>query len=284
MRRAVEDNLQKDLSAIASSRMAIVIALGMHAGLVIALALLSPPTTQSHLTSSLSVVVIEKPLRAKQIKNTSEENQISKPREEQTPRLRPPNSLPQDRAKSDEPPSTTPEPLKIEAEVGIRNEDIDVSILQSEEIASTGQSASEKTHIPSRWALKPPLATDRLKGLGFSQSDIECLTSLEPECQNLRSEVFVEYLLTETELVWTPSRPDTGMPAEFRGLSDQEILEKLGMNYAGGNALLILPGIAIDGPLWDRLHGVNKPCRLQRAITGTGSEREGGIGVRRICD
>ncbi len=135
-----------------------------------------------------------------------------------------------------------------------------------------------KPHIPSRWALKPPLAPKRLEGLGFSQADIACLTSLKAECQDLRKDVFAEYRLTETQRVWTPNRPDTGMPAEFRGLSDNEILEKLGMNYAGGNGLMILPGISIDGPLWDKLHGVNKTCRLIPSV------KEGGIGVARDCD
>lgn len=164
------------------------------------------------------------------------------------------------------------------------------SIIQQESIAEQGEAGfpdntpMAEPHIPSRWALKPPLAPKRLEGLGFSQRDIVCLTSLKPECQDLRKEVFAEYQLTETELVWTPNRPDTGMPAEFRGLSDNEILEKLGMNYAGGNALVILPGISIDGPLWDKLHGVNKTCKLRQNYGNVLDGTAGTLAPQRVCD
>ena len=146
-----------------------------------------------------------------------------------------------------------------------------------------------KNHIPSRWALKPPLAQDRLESLGFEKFDIECLRSLEEDCQELRKEIFAEYQLTPTELVWTPNRADIGMTAEFRGLSHEQILEKLGMNYAGGNALVILPGITIDGPLWDKLHGVNKTCRLVSSVEPDQERagevaRQGQRGVKRVCD
>lgn len=160
-----------------------------------------------------------------------------------------------------------------------------VDILQSEELTTApGSGMPPKTHIPSRWALKPPLAEKRLEGLGFTQDDIECLTSLEDHCQKLRKRVFAEYRLTETELVWTPNRPDTGMTSEFRGLSEQEILEKLGMNYAGGNAFMILPGISIDGPLWDKLHGVNKTCKLRQNYGNVLDGTAGTVAPRRVCD
>lgn len=161
-------------------------------------------------------------------------------------------------------------------------------ILQSSQpakIEDSGISAPPKTsHIPSRWALKPPLATSRLVSLGFSAQDIECLTALKDDCKELRELVFAEYRLTDTELVWTPNRADTGMPAEFRGMTHQQIMEKLGMNYAGGNALQILPGIVIDGPLWDKLHGVNKTCRYVQYFSAMDSAQPGTLSSRRVCD
>ena len=174
-------------------------------------------------------------------------------------------------------PAPNPEPIPALTPTPIPTPQTAVTIIQSDEITTLpGDGAPSKPHIPSRWALKPPLEEKRLKGLGFTSNDIECLTSLKPECQELRKMVFAEYQLTETELVWTPNRPDTGMTSEFRGLTDNEILEKLGMNYAGGNAFTILPGITIDGPLWDKMHGVNKTCRLVRST--------GEMGVIRVCD
>jgi len=165
-----------------------------------------------------------------------------------------------------------------------------ISILQSEDSGDgSGEAFPETTHIPSRWALKPPLSEQRLSGLGFSQKDIECLTSLEEDCTELRKSVFAEYQLSEMELVWTPNRADIGMPARFRGMTDQQIMEELGFNYAGGNAFMILPGITIDGPLWDKLHGVNKTCRLVPGIEPStqvagGFDRPGGMGAKRDCD
>ncbi len=166
-----------------------------------------------------------------------------------------------------------------------------VVILQNAQIAGHDelQTPNQTTHIPSKWALKPPLAHNRLQGLGFSNQDIECLRALSEDCNELRAEVFAEYKLTETELVWTPDRPWTGMPAKFHGMTHTEIMEELGMNYAGGNAFMIVPGISIDGPLWDRLHGVNKPCRYVPAFSrdnGTRGESstQGQLTTRRICD
>lgn len=132
-------------------------------------------------------------------------------------------------------------------------------------------------YADSRWALDPPLAKERLKSLGLFD-DAECLRSLSEDCAALRKEVFAEYELTEMERVWTPTRADTGMPSEFYGLSEREILRKLGSNIAGENGIYLLPGIGIDGQLWDFLHGVKKGCEMKRGINSDGK-----YGVVRVC-
>lgn len=277
--------LQNGPSLTSDAALALFVAIMLHVVILGVLLSISTPSAPMHLPLSLSVVVIE----------AVDEDETVGPNLEQEPRAKQATVQPKPRpisnpipaARSETVPNPEPEPQQNVPREELSQDEIrpPITIIQNDSVKSEpDENESNISHIPSRWALKPPLATRRLEGLGFSHADIKCLTSLDPECQDLRKEVFVEYLLTETELIWTPNRPDTAMPAEFRGLSKQEILEKLGMNYAGGNALLILPGIAIDGPLWDRLHGVNKPCRLERAITGPGSEGAGGIGVRRVCD
>ena len=136
-----------------------------------------------------------------------------------------------------------------------------------------------KTYIPSRWVLEPPLAENRLKAFGLLDKDIHCLRSLSDECKDMRREIFVEYQLNQTELVWTPLRADTGMPAEFYGLSDVEIMEKLNVPVPGQNGLSVpLLGTIIDGPIWDAMHGVNKGCKLVRSL-----DPNAPLGVKKIC-
>lgn len=217
---------------------------------------LPPPTQVEDIAPPAESEPANTPIAEPEVKHESSQEPVPKPKPEPVPK---------------------PEPEPIPAPVTTPTPQTAVTIIQSDETTTIpGDGAPSKPHIPSRWALKPPLEEKRLESLGFTPNDIKCLTSLEPECQELRKEVFAEYQLTETELVWTPNRPDTGMTAEFRGLTDNQILEKLGMNYAGGNAFTILPGITIDGPLWDKMHGVNKTCRLVKST--------GEMGVIRVCD
>lgn len=134
-----------------------------------------------------------------------------------------------------------------------------------------------RDYTGSRWALDPPLATDRLEGLGF-KDDVDCLRSLSTDCAELRKSVFAEYQLSETDLVWTERRADTGMPSQFYGLSEREIRLKIGTKIAGENGFMIFPGIGIDGQLWDMLHGVKKGCEMKRGIN-----RAGQYDVVRVC-
>ena len=99
---------------------------------------------------------------------------------------------------------------------------------------------------------------------------MDCLRALSEDCAALRKEVFAELELTEMEKVWTPQRADTGMPSEFYGMSEREIRLKIGAHIAGENGFMLLPGIAIDGPIWDMMHGVKKGCGIKRGINSEG--------------
>jgi len=124
-------------------------------------------------------------------------------------------------------------------------------------------------YIPSRWALEPALSKPRLEGIfgeGF-EKDINCVRSLSDDCTSLRKEVFADYQLSEQDLIWTENFAHSGLTSpELHGLSEREIRKKLAIPIAGDNALVILPGIAIDGNFWDTLHGVNKKCPVLRGI------------------
>lgn len=158
--------------------------------------------------------------------------------------------------------------------------------LVSERPAQSGEAAAAPSVSPdalageyagSRWALKPPLAAGRLEGLGFAD-DVDCLQSLSEDCADMRKEVFAEYQMSETDKIWTERRADAGMSSAFYGLSEREIRLKLGTKIAGENGLMILPGIGIDGQLWDMLHGVKKGCEMKRGINSAGK-----YDVVRVC-
>jgi len=154
------------------------------------------------------------------------------------------------------------------------------SILNNEAGSPAGQfpsAAPGKDYIPSEWALEPPLSDQNLKGLGLL-GDVDCLRALSEDCAALRKEVFAEFELTEMEKVWTAQRADTGMPAAFYGMSEREIRLKIGSHIAGENGFMFLPGIAIDGPLWDALHGVKKGCGIKRGINS-----EGRYDIIKVC-
>lgn len=183
----------------------------------------------------------------------------------ENPRPTPPQTLPEARPQPRTPPTFVPPP-----------------IINSESGTSRGafpdhRPEGARNYIHSEWALEPPLKDERLKGLGLLE-DAECLRSLSVDCAALRKEVFAEFELTEMEKVWTPARADTGMSSEFYGLSEREIRLKIGSKIAGENGLMILPGIAIDGQLWDMINGVKKGCEMKRGINS-----EGRYGVVRVC-
>jgi hypothetical protein len=138
-----------------------------------------------------------------------------------------------------------------------------------EEEDETDKTTAPQSYVPSRWALEPALSKPRLEGLfgeGF-EKDINCVRSLSEDCTALRKEVFADYQLTEQDLIWTESFAHSGLTSpELYGLSERQIRKKLGVPIAGDNGFVILPGIAIDGNLWDTLHGVNKKCPVLRGV------------------
>jgi len=260
-----------------------VFAIGVHTAIIGAVLWIPGRVVEAALPNALSVVMVEQPSEEP---NSDAESEPEEPALVPAPEPRKPEFKPEPILEPEIIPEVTIEDLPgPTGQPETEDSQTPITILQSDELTQTpGEGAPAISHIPSRWALKPPLAPERLEGLGFSQDDIECLTSLKEDCTALRKEVFAEYRLTATELVWTPDRADTGLPVEFRGLSEIEILEKLGTNYAGGNALVLLPGITIDGPLWDKLHGVNKTCKLRQSYGSVQDGTAGKLEVRRDCD
>jgi len=244
----------------------------------------SPPKmAKAALPKAMSVVLVENERSPTTLKEPKKPMEEPKP----VPAIKPlPKPLPKPKIEPKSEPLSNVPPVP---EVSVSPSDepqTEVQILQSDEFTvEPGQGVPRKSHIPSRWALKPPLAPKRLEGLGFSQKDIECLTSLEEDCKDLRQNVFAEYRLTETELVWTPNRPDTGLSSQFYGLSEAEIREKLSIPTAGQNGLYIpFTNIGIGGPLMDKLSGVNKTCKSVPAIIGPDKPNSGQVGYRRVCD
>lgn len=65
------------------------------------------------------------------------------------------------------------------------------------------------------------------------------------------------------------------MPTEFYGMSERAIREKLNLKFAGENGIVIIPGLlALDGDIWDAMHGVNKKCEWKVSTVG---KRHGAI-------
>ena len=130
--------------------------------------------------------------------------------------------------------------------------------------------------IPDRWRL-PVGARISLGEIGPAKGSLgealDCLKSFNTDCSEQRKAVFAEDQLSETDLVWMASHPHSGLSdSSLHGLSEAEIRDRLGIPSAGENGLAILPGIAIDGPLWDILHGVNKACDYSVGIGANGQK------------
>ncbi len=118
--------------------------------------------------------------------------------------------------------------------------------------------------IPERWRLPSGarISLDKMtQEKSQFQQNLDCLKGFSVDCADLRENVFAEEQLSETDLVWMPSYAHSGLSnSDFYGMSEEQIRERLGIPSAGKNGFMILPGIGIDGPIWDALHGVNKAC------------------------
>lgn len=102
---------------------------------------------------------------------------------------------------------------------------------------------------------------------------LDCF-GFDADCAIQRKEIFANEQLSETDLVWMRSYAHSGLSdSSLYGLSEAQIRERLGIPTAGRNGLFIFPGIVIDGPWWDKLHGVNKACSYSVGI-GAGGQRE----------
>ena len=138
------------------------------------------------------------------------------------------------------------------------------------------------TLIPDRWRLPvgSRISLDKIgPPKGTLQQALDCLKGFNANCAEQRKTVFADDQLSETDLVWMASHPHSGLSdSSLFGLSEAEIRQRLAIPTAGENGFAILPGIAIDGPLWDLLHGVNKGCDYSVGI-GESGQRE----LRKSC-
>lgn len=136
--------------------------------------------------------------------------------------------------------------------------------------------------IPDRWRLPvgARIPLDKIgPAEGSFQHSLDCLKGFDAACAEQRKTVFSDDQLSETDLVWMASHPHSGLSdASLHGLSEAEIRQRLGIPTAGNNGFMILPGIGIDGPLWDMLHGVNKACDYSLGI-GENGQKE----LRKSC-
>lgn len=178
------------------------------------------------------------------------------------------------------PPSPAPTPLpdSVEIDEPVAETIIELDVKPPVGVSSLPLQASPAdngaTLIPDRWRLPPGarISLDKLtQGKSQFQQNLDCLKGFKVDCADLRKSVFDQEQLSKTDLVWTPAYAHSGLSdSSLYGLSEAEIRERLGIPSAGKNGFMILPGIGIDGPIWDALHGVNKACDygLVRSDTG----------------
>ena len=140
--------------------------------------------------------------------------------------------------------------------------------------------------IPDRWRLPPGSRISLGKLVEPTNPDFQDLShalnclGFDADCAEQRKLIFADEQLSSTDLVWMPSHAHSGLSdSDLFGLSEAEIRERLSIPTAGQNGFAILPGIVIDGPLWDKLHGVNKGCTYSVGI-GAGGGRE----LRKHCE
>lgn len=124
------------------------------------------------------------------------------------------------------------------------------------------------------------------EGLKSLAAELTCLNGFAADCADIRKDVFEDFQMTETDKVYTKKYAHTGMPVEFYGMSERQIRAKLNVPNAGENGIVIIPGLlALDGDLWDAMHGVNKKCTWKIAAPATGDAfaRSGeGLGGTRL--
>ena len=134
--------------------------------------------------------------------------------------------------------------------------------------------------IPDKWRL-PDGARIPLENMQQSQNpNLEAL-SKSLDCLGFAlngtvcvKAIFAEDQLSGTDLVWMRSYAHSGLSdSALYGLSEAQIRERLGIPTAGKNSFMLLPGIGIDGPWWDALHGVNKGCDYGLGFNAAGQKQ-----------
>lgn len=130
------------------------------------------------------------------------------------------------------------------------------------------QSGATSVAAPTEPSLDEKRIDEGLKSLA---AELTCLNRFSADCAEIRKNVFEEFQMTETDKIYTKKYAHTGMPVEFYGMSERQIRAKLNVPNAGENGIVIIPGLlALDGDLWDAMHGVNKKCEWKVAAPTTG--------------
>lgn len=188
---------------------------------------------------------------------------------------RPVPTEPELAASQDETPNAKilPEPFPAQEPNPAPPASMPLSILSTED-ATVGEA------IPDRWRLpdgaRIPLENTRQPrnpNLESFSKSLECL-GFDADCAVQRKAIFAEEQLSGTDLVWMRTYANSGLSnSDFYGMSEAQIRERLGIPTAGKNGFMIFPGIAIDGPWWDALHGVNKACDYGIGINDLGAKQ-----------
>lgn len=198
-----------------------------------------------------------------------------------------PPSLPVPAPTPSEPklPSTEPEPDIAPIETPTENTSLDPMsdaappISRPLSILSTDDPVQGEP-IPDKWRLLDGARISLDKTQQPQNPNLEALSEaldcfgFDADCAVQRKIVFGEEQLSNTDLVWMRSYAHSGLSnSDFYGMSEAQIRERLGIPTAGKNGLMIIPGLAIDGPWWDALHGVNKACDYGVGINDQGQKQ-----------
>ena len=199
------------------------------------------------------------------------------PEIEEAPLPPPPNTKPA-------PPPASPSAPAVETPApDILASSRPVSEAESGNTVPLSQSGTKSVAAPT----EPSPSEKRIdEGLKSLAAELTCLNGFATECADIRKDVFEDFQMTETDKVYTKKYAHTGMPVEFYGMSERQIRAKLNVPNAGENGIIIIPGLlALDGDLWDAMHGVNKKCTWKVAAPATGDAfaRSGeGLGGTRL--
>ena len=239
---------------------AILIALGFHL-LLFQMMMFKTPEVFDVKEDVIAVELVTLPPTAKIIQPEDIPPEDIPPVTEEVPAPPPPPSIkPRPKAAPPTPPRETveaPDILASSQPVEAEETGNAVPLPETGTTPAESQRAANEAHID--------------KGLKSFAADLSCLKGFTEDCADIREDVFEEFQMTETDKVYTKKYAHTGMPVEFYGMSERQIREKLNLKFAGENGIVIIPGLlALDGDLWDAMHGVNKRCSWKFAAPTKG--------------